>query len=635
MRRNLNRVLAMALASALSLSALAGCSDNSSSADTTETEVSSSDDTENASDSGETDTNTESGGSDTEEANNGTEGTDDGTEGTSATGDVFAEYVPTYVPEETVTLTIYSQVANYSGEQKGWIADVLLDKFNVVINIENDSTLLTTMLQTGEFSDIVLWGSQSEDYDTAIDSGYLLNWNKDNILSTYGSYIEENLADALAANAEYNGGTVYGFTGTIALEGSANSDGLFYTWDTRWDLYEQIGTPDINDLEDYMEMMKAFKEIEPTDENGNPTYALSMWTSWDGNMVMYVKAFATAYYGFDEWGIGLYDVSDGTVYGALDESEGAPYYTVLKWMNELYREGLIDPNSASQEYDQYSEKMSAGGAFCSIFKYAGQDIYNTSEHLEENKMMMSLIPNDATPLIYELSTMGTGYDWTISATTEYPELCMEIIDWLSTPEGALTYWYGPRGENWDVDEDGNLYLTDFGYECQTNKTGTEMTETGHEGVFNDGSFQINANIWATSSLIPGDPNGQSFLWSFWDSMQSDASCDVEQSWRDYTGETLSIIYLLNNENAVIAPAISTSFSGPSKKSDLYTNWSQVTSVIVDGSWNCIYAESEEEFDELWSKMVADANSYGYQECLEYTEEQAETRYLEEQLLAED
>lgn len=632
MRKNLNRVLAMGLASALSLSALAGCSNDSSSSSDTETNVSDDTETSTASSDSDSDTDTDT---DTESDSSDAEGTDDGAEATSTTDDVFAEYEPTYVPEETVTITIYSQVANYSGEQKGWMADVLLDKFNVVVNIENDSTLLTTMLQTGEFSDIVIWGSQSEDYDTAVESGYLLNWNKDNLLSTYGSYMEENMADALAANAEYNNGTVYGFTGTIALEGSSNSDGLFYTWDTRWDLYEEIGMPDINDLDDYMEMMKAFKEIEPTDENGNPTYALSMWTSWDGNMVMYVKAFATAYYGYDEWGVGLYDLSDGTVYGALDESEGAPYYTVLKWMNELYREGLIDPNSASQEYDQYSEKMKAGGAFFSIFKYAGQDIYNTSEHLEENQMMMSLIPNDATPLIYEISTSGTGYDFTISATTEYPELCMEIIDWLSTPEGALTYWYGPRGENWDVDEDGNLYLTEFGYECQQDKTGTEMTETGHDGTFNDGYLQINANIWATSSLITGDPNGQSFLWNYWDSMQSDASCEAEQSWRDYTGETLAINYLLNCENAVIAPAISTNFSNPSKTSDLYTSWSQVTSVIVDGSWNCIYAETEEEFDELWAKMVADANSYGYQECLEFTEEQAEVRYLEEQLLAED
>ena len=38
-------------------------------------------------------------------------------------------------PKETVTLDVYSQLANYSGLQTGWFADLMLEKFNVKINI--------------------------------------------------------------------------------------------------------------------------------------------------------------------------------------------------------------------------------------------------------------------------------------------------------------------------------------------------------------------------------------------------------------------------------------------------------------------------------------------------------------------
>ena len=38
-------------------------------------------------------------------------------------------------PKKTVTLDVYSQLANYSGLQTGWFADVMLEKFNVKINI--------------------------------------------------------------------------------------------------------------------------------------------------------------------------------------------------------------------------------------------------------------------------------------------------------------------------------------------------------------------------------------------------------------------------------------------------------------------------------------------------------------------
>ena len=40
---------------------------------------------------------------------------------------------------EPITLNVYTQLANYSGLQGHWSADLLLDKFNVRINIIPDS----------------------------------------------------------------------------------------------------------------------------------------------------------------------------------------------------------------------------------------------------------------------------------------------------------------------------------------------------------------------------------------------------------------------------------------------------------------------------------------------------------------
>ena len=39
------------------------------------------------------------------------------------------------IPDETVTLNVYSQLANYEGEQIGWFAQIMKDKFNVKLNI--------------------------------------------------------------------------------------------------------------------------------------------------------------------------------------------------------------------------------------------------------------------------------------------------------------------------------------------------------------------------------------------------------------------------------------------------------------------------------------------------------------------
>ena len=39
------------------------------------------------------------------------------------------------IPDKTVTLDVYDQLANYSGEQTGCFGKIMLDKFNVKLNI--------------------------------------------------------------------------------------------------------------------------------------------------------------------------------------------------------------------------------------------------------------------------------------------------------------------------------------------------------------------------------------------------------------------------------------------------------------------------------------------------------------------
>ena len=98
------------------------------------------------------------------------------------------------IPDETVTLTVFSQLANYSGEQLGWFAKIMLDKFNVKLNIVNaPEGVFATRMESGNLGDIILFGSDTDEYHQAIDAGMLLDWNEDNILAEYGPYINEHM----------------------------------------------------------------------------------------------------------------------------------------------------------------------------------------------------------------------------------------------------------------------------------------------------------------------------------------------------------------------------------------------------------------------------------------------------------
>ena len=76
---------------------------------------------------------------------------------------------------EPIRLEVYSQLANYNGLQTGWSAVLLRDLFNVEIVIipDQDGTYETRMA-TGNLGDIVVWGSNGEDYKQAVAKGMLL-----------------------------------------------------------------------------------------------------------------------------------------------------------------------------------------------------------------------------------------------------------------------------------------------------------------------------------------------------------------------------------------------------------------------------------------------------------------------------
>lgn len=529
--------------------------------------------------------------------------------------------------QELITLNCYSQLANYSGIMVGWFAEILKDRFGVQINIIPDSSgVFETRMEAQNLGDLVIWGDDGAKYQQAIKAGMLLDWEQDNLLQEYGPYMWEHMQPAFeknkAVSAEKDASgnivgaadTIYGFGHGMASS-STSTDAFFYTWDVRWDLYQKLGYPECNNMDDLMQILTDMQALEPTDDNGNKTYAMSLWPDWDGTMVMYVKALATAYYGYDEFGMGHYNVENGEFYDCL--TAGSPYLEMLEWFNELYRRGLLDPDSMTATYDKMIEKVQNGGVLFSIFNYAGYLAYNNDAHSSMNKVMKSLRPNEASPIVAGLSPMGGNRVWSIGANTQYPEKCMEIINWLCTPEGRLTIDYGPKGLCWDYDENGKTYMTDFGQTCVEDRN-TMMPEEWGGCTFNEGAFQPNNITWSAGDINPD--SGEPYDRTMWASQVAKSiSCDAEQDWRDKTGCTTIQEYMLTGDYCVDAP---TTYAASEKSPELEAKWNQVKECIVQGSWNAIYAESEEEFQKIVNEMRGKAMSYGYMQCIDWCKQEA-------------
>ena len=517
---------------------------------------------------------------------------------------------------EVIKLNVYSQLANFSGKQIGWSADILKKKFNVELNIipEGDGVFETRMT-SGNLGDIVVWGADNDKYPLAVKNNLLFGWEDDNVLDEYGPYIKKNkeLTKTITNGASDK---LYGFGANVALN-SKDHESFFYTWDTRWDLYKKLGYPKIKNLQDYHKMLKNMQKLCPSDDSGNKVYAVSLWPDWDDAMVMYVKAMATAYYGYDELALGLYDPTNGKYHDALEEN--GPYLEMLKWFNDLYQDGLIDPDSMTQTYDEMIAKVQNGGTLFSIFNYSGSLGYNTKEHTSAGKLMYCMKPEDASPIVYGMNTQGGDRVWSIGAKTEYPEKCMEIINYLATPEGRMTMEYGPKGYTWDYDDQKHAYLTDVGMKCQKDKNTT--MGGGYKGSYHDGELQINNVTWSLDASNP-DSDGETYNKESWASYNATPSSDIEKDWRDKTGCTTINEYMEKGKYTV-APG--TSFSKETQDTTLKTTWNQVTTEIKNSSWKAIYAKSDKKFDSVVASMKKSAKKYGYDKCVEWSRNQASRR----------
>lgn len=518
---------------------------------------------------------------------------------------------------ETVTLNVYSQTANYTGEQIGWFSKVLLDKFNVKVNIINDADgVFVTRMESGNLGDIIVFGADNADYLEAIDKGMLFDWNEDDLLTDNGPYIKENMTKALEKNAGISpDGKVYGFGYGVATT-AEDHESYFYHPDIRWDLYAQLGYPKVGTLEDYVDLLAQMKEICPTSDSGHETYGTSLFNDWDGNMVMFVKATA-ALYGYDELGIGLYDVENQTWQDCL--AKDGIYLRCLKFYNQLFQRGLVDPDSMTQGWDGAQEDYTGGVALFSIFNYLASAQYNTPEHLNSGKAMYALAAEDQKTLNYGLNVYGSSRVFTIGAQTQYPELCMEIINWLSTPEGRLTSEYGPQGVTWDYDDSGKTYLTDIGLKTRADGD-TELTGE-YTGSFRDGTNQMNQITWSIDASNP-ESNGETYNYLNWASYNATQKYDILEDWRAFTGFTTQDEYLDSRSHII---AVGTTYSEPQRSDELELKWQQVTNAIKDYSWQAIYATTDDEFNSIVDTMRTETAAYGYDEVATFYSDEAVKR----------
>ncbi|WP_028611529.1 ABC transporter substrate-binding protein [Paenibacillus harenae] len=539
--------------------------------------------------------------------------------GSKAGNNAETEVSPDPSEQPEITLNVFSNLSNYAGEQPGWFGKLIKDKFNIKLNIISGGQRESTMMASGDLGDIAV----AINIVDATKAGLLLDWNKDGLLDKYGRDIKEYAGQSLdAISKQYGGGTAVYAVGHNVGSGSGPSEGANMTFGPwlRWDLYQQLGSPEIKTVEDYLSVMKQMQELSPKSDSGKPVYGFSLWSDWDGTGSMNVGSIAALYGynvgdGFNIADLILTKADEAKWQGLIDENSA--YMRGLKFFFEANKMGLLDPDSLTQKFPDVANKYSDGQVLFAQFPWV-TDGYNTEEHVNEGKGFAFVPFAEEQMSTVGYNPYGGNWYWSIGAKTKYPERVMQFMNWMFSPEGVQESRTGPKGLMWDI-QDGKPTLTEFGYKAITNSV--NMPDEYGGGLFKDGGNQINNSTLNLSTINP--ETGEPYDHTMWTSYLENNPNPVTKSWRDAMGELTVKDYVVKNNKVAVQPPYFSEQARTEEPSSIKQKKSEVGKVIKEYSWKMMYAKDDNEFTRLNEEMVSKAKGLGYDEVVKWQAENYE------------
>ncbi len=520
--------------------------------------------------------------------------------------------------DETLTIEVYDVAANYQGMQTGWYAKEIKDRFNIELNIVapqvsgDAASLYQTRCASGDLGDIIIL--DNSDMQDCVDVGLIADIseklpNYENIMK----YEEQiNLFNDAMNEA-------IGKEGIYAIPAQMNSNGpTEYKEDTvytmprmEWDHYVEVGAPEMKNLDDLLDTLKKIQDAYPTNEAGDKTYALSLWPDWDGTSIENVNQI-TKWYGQEVNGSVL--IGNDNSITPLTDKDGA-YYKMLKFLYQANQMGLVDPDSATQDWNAACDKMRQGRVH--LFWYNWQrGFWNSPEKGEARQNYCAIPVGDMNVFQASDTYYGDGRVWAIGSNVSDEDRAriLEFMDWLCSPEGLTMEHIGQEGLIYTVNDDGTYTLTDVG--LTRFSADPEVPEELGGGSWNDGNNQVNQ--WMVAGVEMNPVTGETFSSDYWASYIKQNDTATTKEWTEKFGAANEVEYL--KENGMLEPVPSVNLALAIDTTDIALIRSQCGDQVKTTSWKAIFAADDAEFDQLWDDMCTTLNGLGWEQLVEfYTE----------------
>lgn len=211
----------------------------------------------------------------------------------------------------------------------------------------------------------------------------------------------------------------------------------------------------ITNLDEYYAALKAYKAKYP-DANH---YAVTMEKGMGEEMLQ--AALAMYGYKVNRYG-GYFATKDQKTY--IYGFKAPEMLEFFKFMNKLYREGLMDPEGPVQSWDQMVQKLSAGQVFSYVGGYYAA--YTANENLLRSDATKNMLFIPQKPLEggakqnwqYNAAYTGSAA-MVVTKKCKDPERFVRFLEFLFSDEGLVLDGWGIKGEDYIINANGKRDIT--------------------------------------------------------------------------------------------------------------------------------------------------------------------------------
>ncbi len=401
------------------------------------------------------------------------------------------------------------------------------------------------------------------------------------------------------------GGKLYAF---------AAGHSIYSPWVSGWGIYIRgdvaaalnIPTPSkFNNKEEFYDLLVKIKNAGFKDINGREVYPLGLMQQWPQLAASINKP-------FDFGGVIGIGMENGKISGFIESQYAKDQ---ILWVRKLLKDGLLDPESYTQQFEIGTEKIAqaryAVTPFFGVFAQPdGTDYMRslTDAHPEMALKPLGILPNYQGSQVNTINKgMSATQAFAVSAKTDAARV-MQLVEFLASDmEARATIYYGPIGSNWEWTKDGFAKMKDEVFnERKADKDWGKKMGTGIMATFalvtggDDPEFDVfggGGKDW-TRAFYQNEPERANNI----DAFVAAIMPEVE------VVNKLNIDYLMQvyPQKDTIQPVF-----------DKLKDWAASDNILPQ----CYLAKSDEEALKLLSNFVDTLNKNGYQEFLAWLQQE--------------